>query len=80
MIALDPKYPVSYWSRADLMRDLERHTEAVAAYTRALELESNVAGKFSRRVRMPEIRAYVEGLPQTAQTQALLALVAAKSN
>ena len=74
-LAKAPTYPVTYWSRGDLMRYLERHDEAVAAYTRALELETNVHDKFSRRVALDQLSTYLEKLPQNEPTAALLAAI-----
>jgi tetratricopeptide (TPR) repeat protein len=78
VVAKAPQHPVAYWSRGDLMRYLQRADEAVAAYTRALELDPDLSKKFSRVVALPEIRAYIATLPASPPTTALLAAIDAQ--
>ncbi len=78
----DPDAPVTYWVRGDLMRLLGRRADAIAAYTRALALEDDVLGKFSRQIAILGIVPYVaEGIaPDDVDGLALLAFMAVASH
>jgi tetratricopeptide (TPR) repeat protein len=78
----EPDHPVTYWVRGDLMRALGKRADAIAAYTRALELEDDVLGKFSRQTAIRTLSAYVaDGIsPDDADGLALLALAAVASH
>jgi RNA polymerase sigma-70 factor (ECF subfamily) len=54
-------YHLFHASRADLLRRLERHDEAVAAYARALELATNPAEQAFLSDRLAESRAATDG-------------------
>jgi tetratricopeptide (TPR) repeat protein len=71
---LAPDHPVTYWARGDLMRVLGRRGDAIAAYTRALELDDRVLEKFSRQVALEDVAAYVSSDPVDGDADALTLL------
>ena len=81
-LAKAPVHPVTYWARGDLMRALDQRSNAIEAYTRALELEDDVRGKFSGQVAMTEIAGYLETTlaPDDVAARDLLAFIAVASN
>jgi cytochrome c-type biogenesis protein CcmH/NrfG len=80
-LAKAPYHPVTYWARGDLMRALDKRSDAIEAYTRALELEDNVHAKFSGQVAMLEIAAYLQNdlAPEDVPARVLLAFIAVAS-
>jgi tetratricopeptide (TPR) repeat protein len=58
-VAREPDLPATHWTRGDLLRTLGRRDDAIDAYIRALELDENVQGKFSRQIAIRDIKTYV---------------------
>jgi tetratricopeptide (TPR) repeat protein len=69
-----PRHPVTWWARGDLMRVLGQRGDAIAAYTRALELDDHVLDKFSRQVKLAEIEELVTSGLQPGDADALVLL------
>jgi tetratricopeptide (TPR) repeat protein len=70
--------PVTYWTRGDLMKLLGQHDDAIEAYTRALELEDDLLGKFNRHILLRTITQYVTADLRSdgVEAQTLLAFMA----